>query len=429
MSLYESPIPDSPVSPPVEVEPSLHGNVRDAVASVLNIMEEHEVTQQGQFGLVFQGELVLSADDAAQQLEVLLTPLGFSAFLQRQGGQDIVLAFQGLMDADEIPAGGGPMRRLLRVSGSSPAWLHAALLLATIASTVYAGSFLLDGGTFQLGNALRAGGPFALTLLLILGIHEMGHYFAARHHKVKVTLPFFIPLPVPGSLGTLGAVIFIRSPLKTRRALFDVGISGPLAGLVVALPLFIIGLLLPPITFGAPINLIFRGVGVPPLLQALGDPFVEGSLSRAILLHPVALAAWFGVLLTALNLLPLGQFDGGHVAYALFGRRAWSLAYIVFSLLAVAGILYWPTWLIWGFLALLTGLQHPPPHDDITPLDIRRKVLGWVTILIFLLIVVPQPIITRQINFAPTDDSQPVPTMAAPQRPTPTPFQFGTSGD
>lgn len=429
MSLYESPLPDSPELQPLEAEPTLHDDVRDAVASVMNIAESHEVTQQGQFGLVFQGELVLLPEDAAQQLEDMLTPLGFSAFLQRQGGVDIVLAAQGLQDADELPDGGGPMRRLLRMSGTSPAWLHGALLLATIASTVYAGSFLLDGGAFQPGNALRAGGPFALTLLLILGIHEMGHYFAARHHRVKVTLPFFIPLPIPGSLGTLGAVIFIRSPLKTRRALFDVGISGPLAGLVVALPLFVIGLLLPPITFGAPINLIFRGVGVPPLLEFLGSPVVEGSLSRAILLHPVALAAWFGVLLTALNLLPLGQFDGGHVAYALFGRRAWSLAYVVFSLLALAGILYWPTWLIWAFLALLTGLQHPPPHDDVTPLDIRRRLLGWFTIAIFLLIVVPQPIITRPITMPAGGNTAPVPTMAAPEIPTPTPFQFGSSGD
>ena len=116
------------------------------------------------------------------------------------------------------------------------------------------------------------------------------------------------------------------------------------------------------------------------------------------------------------------------MAYALFGRRAWPLAYFVFSLLAIAGLLYWPTWLIWGFLALLTGLQHPPPHDDITPLDWRRKALGWLTVLIFLLIIVPQPIITRQTVFAPGQDTRPAATMAAPTIPTPTPFQFNSGG-
>ncbi|MBN2469845.1 MAG: site-2 protease family protein [Anaerolineae bacterium] len=428
MSLYESPPPDAYGASSIEEPdpPGIRDELRDVVSTVLAIIEEDEIAFQGEFGIAYQGELLIEPGEAAAALERQLTPLGFSAFLQRHGEIDLVLLVRGVQDADEIPAGGGPLRRLLRSSGRSPAWLHAALLIATIASTIYAGSFLLHNGEFRLLDALSAAGPFALTLLFILGVHEMGHYVAAKRHRVKVTLPFFIPLPVPGSLGTLGAVIFIRSPLKTRRALFDVGISGPLAGLVVALPLFVIGLLLPPITFGAPINLIFRAVGVPPLLHWLGDPVVQGSLSRAILLHPVALAAWFGVLLTALNLLPLGQFDGGHVAYALFGRRAWPLAYAVFSLLALAGFLFWPTWLIWAFLALMTGLQHPPPHDDITPLDLRRKALGWLTILIFLLILVPQPIIARQAVFPPRgQDSAPMPTMAVPDRPTPTPFQFG----
>jgi membrane-associated protease RseP (regulator of RpoE activity) len=331
----------------------------------------------------------------------------------------------GIHIVPDEETGGGLLRRLARASGRSPVWLHVALLLATIATTIYAGAFLLQtGGTASLGQILAAGGPFALTLLLILGVHEMGHYVAARYHRVKVTLPYFIPLPIPGSLGTLGATIFIRSPLQTRRVLFDVGISGPLAGLAVALPLFVIGLLLPPIAFGAPITMSFRGVGTPPLLDWLGSLVVtEGSLSRAILLHPVALAAWFGVLLTALNLLPLGQFDGGHVAYALVGRLAWGLAGVTFFALALGGLLLWPTWLIWAFLASLTGLRHPPPHDDITPLDARRKVVGWLTVLVFALIIMPQPIIVRQ-GLLPSNNSNavPLPTIAPLVIPTAQPF-------
>ncbi|NPV66996.1 MAG: site-2 protease family protein [Anaerolineae bacterium] len=426
MSLYELPPATPEPTPPFaasESDPQMIA-LQEAVRAVMAVEITDQIASGDHSGLLFRGQLVLPATEAALYLEERLTPLGYSAFLQREGEVDTVLVVPGIADADQAAPGGGPLRRAVRASGRSPLWLHIALLLATIASTVYAASFLLNGADLGLAEALAAGGPFALTLLFILGVHEMGHYLAARRHGVKVTLPFFIPLPIPGSLGTMGAVIFIRSALKTRRALFDVGISGPLAGLVVALPMFVIGLLLPPITFGAPINLIFRGVGVPPLLEALGAPLVESSLSRAILLHPVALAAWFGVLLTALNLLPLGQFDGGHVAYALFGRRAWPLAYLVLGMLALAGIFFWPTWLVWAVLASLTGLRHPPPHDDITPLDIRRRILGWLTILIFLLIVVPRPIISRQV-LTVNPNASPIPTLVVPNIPTPTPFDPG----
>jgi membrane-associated protease RseP (regulator of RpoE activity) len=425
MTLHESTAPDALPPALLEDDASHYARVRSAVQTVMAIAEENVIDEGAHYSIAFKGEFLIASDEAFAQLDPVLAPLGFSAFFQRYAETDAILVIKGLMDADSLPSGGSPLRRLMRISRRSPAWLHGTLLIITLASTVYAGAFLLDGGELSIGSALRAGGPFALTLLFILGIHEMGHYFAARYHRVKVTLPFFIPLPVAGSLGTLGAVIFIRSPLKTRRALFDVGLSGPLVGLAAALPLFVVGLLLPPIEFGAPINLIFRGVGVPPLLQALGNPLVEGSLSRAILVHPVALAAWFGVLLTALNLLPVGQFDGGHVAYALFGRRAWPLAMMTISALMLAGFYFWPTWLIWGVLALLSGLRHTPPQDDVTPLDIRRRLLGWLTILIFVLIIMPQPIISRQTVFAPGQNTVPVPTMAAPNLPTPTPFSFG----
>ncbi len=404
-------------------ETSQLDEVRAAVQTVLIIDEEQELYQGEHYAVVFRGTLQPEPAEAFQHLSTLLEPLGFTAILQRDRRSDVVLVVQGLpIDLDQ-ETGGGPLRRLVRASGRSPGWLHLALLLGTIATTMYAGSLLLSRGEVAtLGDALAAGGPFAITLLLILGVHEMGHYLAARYHQVRVSLPFFIPLPIPGSLGTLGAVIFIRSPLQNRKSLFDVGISGPLAGLIVALPLFMIGLALPPIEFGAPINLIFRGLGVPPLLAFVGDFVAEGSLSRAILLHPVALAAWFGVLLTALNLLPLGQFDGGHVAYALFGRLAWGIANVTFMTLLLMGFVFWQTWLLWAFLAAMSGLRHPPPQDDITPLDLRRRILGWVTILIFILILIPQPIIPRLQLSAPS--GEPFPTMAPPDIPTPEPFVF-----
>ena len=428
MTLHETYSVEQSPAPEQESTPSWLDEVRAVVAAVLTIDDELELRRFENFALTFRGRLQMEPGEAFTLLSARLEPLGFTPFLQRDGGADVVLAVQGLLADPEDEKGGGPLRRLARASGRSPAWLHGVLLVVTIASTMYAGAFLLaNNGTASLGSILAAGGPFALALLLILGIHEMGHYVAARYHQVKVTLPFFIPLPIPGSLGTLGAVIFIRSPLQTRRSLFDVGISGPLAGLIVALPIFVIGLLLPPIDFGAPINLVFRGVGVPPLLDLIGRPVVDGSLSRAILTHPVALAAWFGILLTALNLLPLGQFDGGHVAYALLGRWAWPLAGAVFAGLLLAGLLFWPTWLIWAFIAGLTGLRHPPPHDDITQLDLRRKIVGWATVAIFFLIIMPQPIITRG-SVLPTGNSgaSAAPTMAPLAIPTSAPFLLPT---
>jgi len=211
-----------------------------------------------------------------------------------------------------------------------------------------------------------------------------------------VTLPFFIPLPLSGSLGTLGAVIFIRSPLMNRRALFDVGISGPLAGLVVALPLYVIGLGQPP-SVGLPeiwLQLGIRRISNPPLLDFLAS-FVTDTpnLDRFVFYsHPMALAAWFGVLLTALNLLPLGQFDGGHVAYALLGKRAWPLAWATFIGLVLLGLQgFWMAWLLWALMGFFTGLRHPPPYDDLLPLGKVRTAIGIGTALLFLLMFTPAP--------------------------------------
>jgi membrane-associated protease RseP (regulator of RpoE activity) len=182
-----------------------------------------------------------------------------------------------------------------------------------------------------------------------------------------------------------------------RRALFDVGVAGPLAGLVVALPMFLLGLR-QTATIGQPTLWMDAGiwrVTTPPLLKWIAPLVVDGgvNLDKVIFFnHPMALAAWFGVLLTALNLLPLGQFDGGHVAYALLGKRAWPLAFVTFAGLIALGLLgSWVAWLIWAFMGMLTGLRHPPPHDDLRPLGLSRTVLGIVTGFIFVAIFVPAP--------------------------------------
>lgn len=386
---YSPPAPDAPL-----VDPVLQ-RLRAALAGLLEIAgEEHPPeSRRGQRVYIFRGKLQADSQAAYEALSERFKPIGYTPMIQRDHEEEAVIALEGLLVQSQV---------------RTRWWLHLLLLLVTLVTTAVMGAAVTGfpaDTTFQalrtwdwpvLWPALRGGLPFSLTLLAILGVHEMGHYVAARLHGAKVTLPFFIPLPVSGSLGTLGAVIFIRSPLMNRRALFDVGIAGPLAGMVVAIPAFLIGLQQPR-TIGDPVMWINAGitrVANPPLLDALARLVVDThNLDRFVLFgHPMALAAWFGVLLTALNLLPMGQFDGGHVAYALLGRRAWSLARIVFFGLVLLGLFgFWFTWLIWAMMGLLTGLRHPSPHDDLTPLGWPRTLLGIATMILFALIFVPIP--------------------------------------
>ena len=369
--------------------------LREALDGILAIAGEQHGEQRRNGGrvYVFRGELQIAAEGAYDEITGRFAPLGYSAMVKYEGDETAIYAIEG-----DVP------QRTFR----SAWWVHLSLLIITLITTTVMGaaltgmppdvtwSALRHWDTTLLRLVVRDGAPFSLTLLTILGIHEMGHYVAARMHNVKVTLPYFIPLPVNNSLGTLGAVIFIKSPFMNRRALFDVGIAGPLAGLVVALPLYVIGLQ-QQATVGRPQTWIQMGierVSNPPLLEWLAKLVTETeNLDRFVFYgHPMALAAWFGILLTALNLLPLGQFDGGHVIYALLGRRAWPLALMTFFVLLSLGLFgAWFGWMFWAVMGLLTGLRHPPPHDDITPLGYTRTVLGLATTVIFLLIIVPVP--------------------------------------
>jgi membrane-associated protease RseP (regulator of RpoE activity) len=201
-------------------------------------------------------------------------------------------------------------------------------------------------------------------------VHEFGHYAAARWHRVTATLPYFIPMPV-GGLGTLGAFISVRSPMKNRTVLFDIGLAGPLAGFVVAVPLLVAGILLSePVSSITP-GLTQRVLGSSVLVRVVSSFFSSALPNQTLALHPVYFAAWLGLLITGINLLPIGQLDGGHVAYALFGRAAHHVARGAFLLLIVAGMLLSRTWLIWAMFALFGGLHHPPPLNDIVPLGRR----------------------------------------------------------
>jgi membrane-associated protease RseP (regulator of RpoE activity) len=272
--------------------------------------------------------------------------------------------------------------------------LHLGLLLATVVTTVIAGALQQGVNPLETPELLYKGIPFSFTLLLILGTHEMGHYLVSRRHHLDVTLPYFIPAPpIPFIIGTFGAFIRIRSPIRDKRALLDVGCSGPLIGVLVTIPVILLGLKLSTVT-------VMGGSGE---TLTLGEPLLFKLLSwlalgpmtpeQNVILHPVAFAGWIGLLVTALNLLPVGQLDGGHVAYALFPEYHRYISLGVIGLLVVCGVVFWHGWLLWAVLLVFLGWRHPPPYQFWVPLDRRRRVLGIITIVVFGLTFSPAPFV------------------------------------
>jgi len=270
--------------------------------------------------------------------------------------------------------------------------LHLLLLVATVATTITAGAMQQGVDPFATPGLLYRGIPFSFTLLLILGAHEMGHYLVSRCHRLDVTLPFFIPAPpIPFIIGTFGAFIKIRSPIQDKQALLDVGCAGPLVGVAVSIPVTLVGLALSQTTvMGAGHGAVTLGE---PLLYQFLSWLVFGSMSPEanIILHPVAFAGWIGMLVTALNLIPVGQLDGGHVSYALFPKYHRYVSLGCLGLLLVCGLVFWYGWLMWAVLLAFLGWRHPPPFHDWVPLDRRRQILGFVTILVFILTFSPRP--------------------------------------
>jgi len=244
-------------------------------------------------------------------------------------------------------------------------------------------------------HLLFTGLPYSLTLMTILMAHEMGHFLACVYYRVDATLPFF--LPAPTFIGTFGAFIRFRSPIYSRRVLFDVGIAGPLAGFVVLLPALAIGLsyskIIPGIAGQGDMAL-----GSPALLRLMEYAIFPGVSTNDIYLHPVARAAWVGLLATALNLLPIGQLDGGHVMYAFIGDRHLIVSSIACLVLIPMGLLYWP-WAVWGILFLIFARRHFSIIDP-SNLGTGRRVLGIVAVAIFLSCFIPEPVLYNAVSAA-----------------------------
>lgn len=274
--------------------------------------------------------------------------------------------------------------------------MNLALFILTVLATLLTGS-MYTAETQEQAFQIWRGWPFSLSVMLILGAHELGHYFAARYHKVAVSLPYFIPLPIVSLFGTLGAFIRMKEPVKNKRALFDIGVAGPLAGLVFAVPILLYGLATSEI---GPISStgLLEGNSLFYYLSkfVIFGQFLPNETSD-VYLNQVAWAGWVGLLVTSLNLMPVGQLDGGHIMFSLFGRRAGQLfmpIIIILITLSIASYLIYgtATWTLWIVLLYFFGRTYAEPLDDVTELDPRRRWLGIATMVIFLLIFMPVPL-------------------------------------
>ena len=278
-------------------------------------------------------------------------------------------------------------------------WVNWLLFVLTLATTTWAGAMhqgvnlLRDPAQFTMGL------PYAVALLVILGVHELGHYWAARRHGMNVTPPYFIPAPF--ALGTFGAFIRMRSPSETRRMLFDVAVAGPLAGLVVAIPALLIGLRSSAILPASSVSKELAGAL--PHTSILFTLLAKWSLgavpaNAVVQLSPIAFAGWLGLFITGLNLLPIGQLDGGHIARAMFGSRVGSvISNLAMWSLLLLGLFVWPGLLTWALIVFFIAGRGTPPLNDITPVTTWRLWLGWFAFVVLVVVLVPMPAALEQL--------------------------------
>ena len=325
-----------------------------------------------------RGRFLIESEAAYQRLAPKVRERGRTLLLRREDGEVVLLVVEGIVKPK-------PNNR----------WLPVVLLVLTVISMVSTYTFM--GAMTELSwRGFLAGLPqgiaFACALIVILLSHEFGHFFTARHFGVAVTLPYLIPFPL-SPFGTMGAVIRMKDIPPSRRAMLLVGAAGPLAGLVLAIPILILGLSLStvePLPLGG--GYVMEGNS---LLYALLKYIVLGkwlpSGGEDVMLHPVAFAGWAGVLVTSLNLIPAGQLDGGHVAYAVLGRRARYLTWCVIAAVLLLGTV-WNSWFLWGALLFFFSRVQIAPLDDVSLLTRRERVIAVVLLILFLVTFAPIPL-------------------------------------
>jgi membrane-associated protease RseP (regulator of RpoE activity) len=322
----------------------------------------------------FRGRLLVDPEAALSLLTPRIEPYGYVPMI-RSPEEITLIRFQPVSP---------------RATAAWKGWpLNLALFLATLLTTLFVGAIMEGAQLLTDPSALRLGLPFSASLLLILGFHELGHYLAARAYGVQVSLPYFVPLPLP-PMGTMGAIIRMRSPIPNRKVLFDIGIAGPLLGLVLAVPVLVIGLILSPVK---PLSGVALQEGNS-LAYLFLKWLVKGPIPEGfdVMLHPAALAGWLGFFVTALNLMPLSQLDGGHIAYAVVGRGYRKVVWVFLGVLVMLFLVSrWQGWLVWVALAVALGLRHPPPLDDVTPLDAPRRILAVIALGLLVVLITPLP--------------------------------------
>lgn len=361
--------------------------------------------------LRYRGLLLGDSIAAYDQLAEALRPYDITPLFRLEDGRQIVLLASGTLHPKP-----------------SKVWVNLLLFGLTLLSVLFAGAVSsysgpvpndMLGQVWALLSHIGVGWPFAVSLLAILLAHEFGHYFIGRMRGAAVTLPYFIPFPF-SPIGTMGAFIQMKSIPRNKRALFDLAVAGPLAGLVVAIPVLLLGLsqsslgtvTLVPGSFMEGNSLLYLlakfavfgkllpdpgNLGGLPLLYHWISYFFVGSPSPIgstdVFISPVAWAGWVGLLVTFLNLIPAGQLDGGHVIYAIFGKRVNRIVPFILIFTVLLGF-FWSGWWMWSFLIFLFGRSHAEPLDQITQLDSRRKALAFLMLVIFLLVLMPVPFIT-----------------------------------
>lgn len=403
------------------IKNTLSVNVAEITRHVQAIFEIQSVTTGGAkqgFRVRYDGALIMADSERAyDQLAQALIPMGMLPLFREADGAQFIL----IVDKRPEPKMGS-------------VWVNIVLFILTILSVMFTGAqFAATEITvpFQLSifgflQYLLQGWPFAVGLLGILLAHELGHYLIGRSHGEKVTLPYFIPFPF-SFFGTMGAFINMKEIPKNKKHLLDIGIAGPLIGLLVAIPVLFIGLSLSSvgpieaelpqgyvhilegnsmfyllakyITFGELLPQPLSYGDMSPVLYWVqyfftGSPAPLGGLDVQI--HPVAWAGWAGLFVTAINLIPAGQLDGGHILYVLFGKRNAKKAFpFILGAMVVLGF-FWQGWWLWAALIFFVGRRYAEPLDQITPIDRKRKILAMIALAVFILIFIPVPLVIVQ---------------------------------
>ncbi|GAB4512045.1 MAG: site-2 protease family protein [Anaerolineae bacterium] len=397
--------------------------IRDAVEMVMYIKNEEftisEDAKEQQADLfmlsresnplmTFRGQLTSPSEAAYNTLDLVFKPRNLLPVFREEDGDHVIYVLEGRVR----PIEGGVI-------------MSAVLFFLTVLSVLLVGASMAISEiervdpdraremASNIGAELWRGLPYAAGILLILGAHELGHYFMARRHRTAASLPYFLPFPF-GLFGTFGAAIRLREPMRNRKVLMDIGAAGPLAGLVFAVPILLIGLatsdvgsavqFMPP---GATrMSIIQEGNSV---LYATAKFIVFGrflpSGGEDVFVNQLAWAGWTGLLVTGLNLIPVGQLDGGHVLYALLGKRAKQLYVPVVAALLALTLFLAPEFLVFALLVVFFGRAYATPLDDITPLDVPRRRVAVLTLLVFVLAFVPMPFNQTIVERGPFDGS------------------------